>query len=100
MVQKISESTQGQSHIAQTIQIWIVEQVAAQLGVRASEIDPTVHFETYGLDSAQAMSIASKAEALMGSPISPILMMRYPTIASLSERLAEEFEADSEFMEI
>lgn len=100
MTQNISKSTQDQSQIAATIQTWMVEQVAAQLGVKPNQIDPTVHFETYGLDSAQAMSIASKAEALMGSPISPILLMHYPTIALLAERLAEEFAADSEFMEI
>jgi acyl carrier protein len=93
--------TTKQAETAASIQTWMIDQIAEQLGVQPDEIDPTVPMESYGLDSAQAMSIANKAESLIGNSVSPILFWHYPTIASLSDRLAEEFAAsDTEFLEI
>jgi acyl carrier protein len=86
---------------AEDIQAWLISQIAEQLGVEHEEIDITVPFDSYGLDSAQAMSIASKGEKLLGFQPAPVLLWHYPTIESLSERLAEEFaDSDSEIFEI
>ncbi|NJR52705.1 MAG: acyl carrier protein [Leptolyngbyaceae cyanobacterium CSU_1_3] len=101
MVQKISDDTVNQMQTADHIQSWMVAQIAEQIGVQPDEVDPTVTFESYGLDSAQAMSIASKTEALLGNTLSPVLLWHYPTIASLSQRLAEDLAASkADFFEI
>ena len=89
------------TYTAAEIQSWLVVQVSEQLGVKPDEIDIKESLDSYGLDSAQAMLIAGKAEKLLGCQISPVLVWHYPTIEVLSQRLAEESEdSDSEFFEI
>ncbi|NJO29094.1 MAG: NAD-dependent epimerase/dehydratase family protein [Richelia sp. SL_2_1] len=75
---------------AQNIQNWMVSQLAEQLTIEADEIDIQEPLDSYGLDSAQAMILASKAEKLLGFELPLNLLWLYPTIEALSERLAEE----------
>jgi acyl carrier protein len=88
----MNQPTLQQTPNAEQIQAWLVSQVAEQLKIKPEEIDPEVTFESYGLTSAQAMSIATKAEQILGFQPAPMLLWHYPTVKSLSERLAEEFE--------
>jgi acyl carrier protein len=97
----MNQPTLQQTPNAEQIQDWLISQVAEQLKIKPEEIDPDVTFESYGLTSAQAMSIATQGEQLLGFQPAPVLLWHYPTIKSLSERLAEEFEEiDSETFEI
>ncbi|WP_299487987.1 acyl carrier protein [Acaryochloris sp. IP29b_bin.137] len=83
------------------IQTWLTTQIAEQLGVSPSEIDIQEPLDSYDLSSAQATCILAKSESILGVEVSPLLLWHYPTIASLSQRLAEEFEAsDSEMFEL
>jgi acyl carrier protein len=101
MNHSVNNSNDRQSLSANTIQDWLIEQFAQQLGVETEEIDKRVPFDNYGLDSAQAMMIATEGEKLLGFLPAPTLFWHYPTIESLSERLAEEFTAsESEILEI
>ncbi|AUT03699.1 polyketide synthase [Nostoc sp. CENA543] len=88
--------TVKQSYSADEIQAWMVSHLAEVLGVDADEIDPSVNLESYGLDSAQAMTMVSQLEKLLGFQPSPLLLWHYPTIESLSQRLAEELEEGTE----
>lgn len=86
---------------AEAIQAWLISCVSEQLNVEASELDIREPLDSYGLNSAQAMSLISQGEKLLGFQISPMLLWHYPTIESLSQRLAEEVnESDSEIFEI
>lgn len=97
----VSDPAANQSYTAESIQAWIVSQLAVQLGVAPEEIDVQQPLDTYGLDSAQAMLLASKAEKLLGFKLSPLLLWHYPTIESLSQRIAEGPEvSESEFLEL
>jgi len=101
MSQPIPDSTAKQTYTAEEIQIWLVSQISEQLGVEPDDIDVRKPLDSYGLESAQAMILASKAEKLLGFQLSPILVWHYPTIESLSDRLAEEAEvSESEIFEI
>ncbi|MBC1219226.1 acyl carrier protein [Nostoc sp. UCD121] len=101
MSQSISETTKKQSYTAEEIQAWLVSHIAEQLGVEPKDIDVRQPLDSYGLESAQAMVLVSKAEKLFGFELSPILLWRYPTIETLSQRLAEESKASqSETFEI
>lgn len=83
------------------IQMWLVTELAAQIGVKPDDIDMREPFDSYGLNSAQALVIAGKLENLLGFKLSPVLLMYYPTIESLSQRLEEEAEtAQSETIEL
>jgi acyl carrier protein len=77
---------------AETIQQWFIQQMSEQLELEPDDIEASDTFESYGLDSAQAMLIASRAEKMLGFQLSPSLLFRYPTIVGLSRRLAEEVE--------
>ena len=75
---------------AQDIQSWMLSQLAEQLNIEADEIDIQEPLDTYGLDSAEAMILASKAEKLLGFELPLNLLWLYPNVEALSERLAEE----------
>ncbi len=101
MSQLTSNSNVPNLLTAETIQTWLVSQLAEQLGVESDEIDIRAPWDSYGLDSAQAMMLMSKAEKLLEFQVSPMLLWHYPTIESFSQRLAEEVkDLDSEFFEI
>jgi acyl transferase domain-containing protein len=86
---------------AEDIKAWLVRQIAKELGVKPEEIDTRAAFDSYGLDSMLAISIASAGQNFLGFEVSPLLLLHYPTIDSLSEHLAKEFEASgSEIFEI
>ncbi|MBE9044167.1 thioester reductase domain-containing protein [Pleurocapsales cyanobacterium LEGE 10410] len=80
---------------ADTIATWLTNNIAEQLEVEPNEIDRYEPIENYGLDSAQGMIVVSRAEKQFGLEISPMLLWHYPTIAALSERLAEEPAAET-----
>ncbi len=80
------------------IQAWFVVQIAEQLAVNPGEIDVRETFENYSLDSAQALAVAGRAEKFLGFQLSPTLLWHYPTIAALSERLAEEAASDDDLL--
>ena len=75
---------------AEEIATWLTNNLAEQLEVEPDEIDRCEPIENYGLDSAQAMIVVSRADKQFGLEISPMLLWHYPTIEALSERLAEE----------
>lgn len=95
-----SNST-AKSYSAEEIKAWLVSQISEQLGVDSSEIDVREPLDSYGLDSAQAMLLISKAEKLLQFELSPVLLWHYPTIEALAERLVEEFEeSETEVFEL
>ncbi|HHP7232253.1 MAG TPA: phosphopantetheine-binding protein [Xenococcaceae cyanobacterium] len=99
MTQRILNTTTEQAYSAEAIKNWLVSNLAEQLGIEPAEIDVQENIADYGLDSAQAMLMVSRAEKQFGFELSPRLLWYYPTIQSLSERLAEEL-AESETFEI
>ncbi|MBG1258280.1 type I polyketide synthase [Nostoc commune] len=83
------------------IQAWLVNQIAQELGVKPDEINIRLPFDSYGLDSVLAIAIASTGKQFLGLDMSPLLLVHYPTIESLSQHLAKEVEAsESETFEI
>ncbi|MEA5617306.1 thioester reductase domain-containing protein [Cronbergia sp. UHCC 0137] len=85
-----------QSFSAEDIQAFLVSNLAEVINTTPEEIDVEENLENYGLDSAQAMIIISKLEHLLGFKPAPVLLWHYPTIASLSARLAEESPSESQ----
>ncbi|MEM8810236.1 MAG: acyl carrier protein [Cyanobacteria bacterium P01_G01_bin.38] len=83
------------------IQDWLATQIAVQIGGEADDIDLRVPFHRYGLDSVQAMDIATLGQQQFGVQLSPLVMWNCPNVASLSEYLAEELaKSDVEMFEI
>ncbi|MBV8884388.1 MAG: acyltransferase domain-containing protein, partial [Chroococcidiopsidaceae cyanobacterium CP_BM_RX_35] len=86
---------------ADDIQAWLVGQIAKELGVKPDDIHVRVPFDSYGLDSVLAIGIASAGKQSLGLEMSPLLLIHYPTIESLSQYLAKQLEAsESELFEV
>lgn len=99
MNRPMSDAIAPSSLTVDTIQAWFVAQFAEQLQVDPDEIDVQASFDHFSLDSVKALLIANRAEKLLGFQLSPTLMWHYPTIATLSQRLAEDVVAERELLD-
>jgi len=84
------EISTGSPLTAEQIRHWLIEQLCEQLALTPDQIDVRTPLDSYGLDSAQALLLAARAERLLGFSIPPILLWHYPTIEALARRIAEE----------
>ncbi|MGK7884103.1 MAG: acyl carrier protein [Crocosphaera sp.] len=74
------------------IRTWLIKQVAQTLNIHSDEVDEGIPFERYGLESADIVAIMADLEDWLGCEIDdPTLMYEYPTIAELSEHLADNY---------
>jgi acyl carrier protein len=77
---------------AAEIQAWIVSYLAQLLEINPDELNTTIPFDQYGLDSAAAVGMTGDLEDWVGRKIDPTLLYDYPTIEALAQQLAEEFK--------
>ena len=91
-----SEPVEPKLQTAADIQDWLVERIAKEIGVGTENINIKEPFDNYGLDSVLALEIASAVKQKLGLDMSPLLLVHYPTIESLSQHLAKQLEAKSE----
>jgi acyl transferase domain-containing protein/acyl-CoA synthetase (AMP-forming)/AMP-acid ligase II/NADPH:quinone reductase-like Zn-dependent oxidoreductase/acyl carrier protein len=88
------EAPDGEGRGAGEIAAWIVSQLAQELGLSPTEIDTSLPFAHYGLDSVRTIRLTAALEAWLGRELSPMAAYEYPTIDLLSEQLAEDAPAD------
>lgn len=72
------------------IKEWIVNYLADLLEAEPEEIDVTVPFDRYGLDSSAAVGLTGELEDWLGEEVSPTLLYDYPTVESLVEYMSKE----------
>ncbi len=77
------------------IQQWIVSYVAQLLNISEQEIDVTVSFDRYGLDSLAAIGLSGKLASWLSYEFDPTVLYDYPTIETLTQYLAEELNLKS-----
>ncbi len=74
------------------IRTWLTAQVAQTLNINSDEVDETIPFERYGLESADIVGIMADLEDWLGCEIDdPTLMYEYPTIQEFSEYLVDNY---------
>ena len=85
---------------SEEIQDWIVSYLADLLEIEPEEVDVTIPFDRYGLDSSAAVGLTGELADWLGRSIEPTLLYDYPTVGSLVEYLATEVEqkADLELL--
>ena len=71
------------------IQAWIVSYLAELLEVDPDEINVSISFDRYGLDSSVAVGLTGDLENWMERKLDPTLLYDYPTIESLAQHLAD-----------
>lgn len=77
---------------AAEIQAWMASYLAELLEIDSDEIDVTIPFDQYGLDSSAAVGMTGDLEDWLGQKLDPTLLYDYPTIEALAWHLAEEFK--------
>ena len=72
------------------IQQWIVSYVSQLLNISEQEIDVTIPFDRYGLDSLAAIGLSGRLGSWLEYEIDPMVLYDYPTIEALTQYLAAE----------
>jgi acyl carrier protein len=75
-----------------SIQNWLVDNLARSLGVSSDQVDTRVSLERYGLDSARAIEITGDLSNWLGIGVNPELFYDYPTIEKATNHLVEELQ--------
>ncbi|MCI3275660.1 acyl carrier protein [Streptomyces cylindrosporus] len=75
---------------AEEARAWLVEKLAIRLGVGPEQIDVERYFDEFDLDSTEALILAGELEKWLGFELEATALWYHPTIAALSEHIAEE----------
>ena len=86
----VKENTNNEFRTPEKIQAWLVSYLAELLEIEKDEVEVTIPFDRYGLDSSAAVGLTSDLEDWLGYKLEPTLLYDYPTIEALTQHLAEE----------
>jgi acyl carrier protein len=85
---------------AEHIQDWLVTYLSTLLQVRPEEIDVTLSFEQFGLDSTTVVGMTGDLSTAVGIDLDPTLAYDFPTIEkfanAISTRAPEYFGVRAE----
>ncbi len=88
----IEENTGKELPTAAEIQAWMSSYLAQLLALEPDEVNATIPFDRYGLDSSVAVGLTGDLEDWLDRKLDPTLLYDYPTIEALAQHLAEEFK--------
>ncbi|HEY8981037.1 MAG TPA: aminotransferase class I/II-fold pyridoxal phosphate-dependent enzyme [Streptomyces sp.] len=74
---------------AEAVEAWLVEKVAARLGLPADAVDVTRPLASLGLDSQRTVSVLDELGSAMGRKVSLGVGFDHPTIRTVAVRLAQ-----------
>lgn len=84
------EDAHKEPSTAAEIQAWIVSYMAELLEIDPDEVNVTIPFDRYGLDSSVAIGLTGDLEDWMGRKLDPTLLYDYPNIEALAQHIVEE----------
>ncbi|KST62478.1 acyl carrier protein [Mastigocoleus testarum] len=87
-LQAANIDTSKQSPTVAQIEAWMISYLAELLEVEPDEVDPTLPFDSYGLDSSAAVGLTGDLEDWLGHKLDPTLLYDYPTVEALAKHLA------------
>ncbi len=70
------------------IESWLTSYLANLLNVPESEVEPTVPFESFGLDSAAAVAMTGDIARWLGSDLDPNVATQHRTVEALAAYLS------------
>jgi acyl carrier protein len=85
-----SKNTGDAARLMQRLQTWMVVRLAEELKLNPLEMDPTLPFASYGLDSIVAFALTGELADLLGRELPTTLFWDFPTIQALAFHLAEQ----------
>lgn len=75
------------------IQDWIASYLAELLEIEPDEVDVTIPFDRYGLDSSAAVGLTGDLEDWLGRELDPTLLYDYPTVEALVQHLTLQLQS-------
>ncbi|MCC5610269.1 acyl carrier protein [Nostoc sp. CHAB 5834] len=91
---KVSEinktDASNQIRTAADIQAWTISYLGELLEVDPEEVDITIPFDRYGLDSSAAIGLTGDLGDWLGYDVDPTLLYDYPTIEGLIKHLSAD----------
>lgn len=90
-VDRTAQLTSSQAEILN----WVTSYLANLLEVDPDEVDITVPFDRYGLDSLAAVGLTGDLSDWLGCEVEPTLLYDYPTVEGLVQYLSSEFNAQN-----
>jgi acyl carrier protein len=69
---------------------WLVINLSKVLDINVSDIDQSLQFEDYGLDSITAVGLVGELAQWLKQELDPSIIYDYPSIDFLSEYIVEE----------
>ncbi|MFZ0718964.1 SDR family NAD(P)-dependent oxidoreductase [Mycobacterium sp.] len=84
---------------ARELAAWLASQLSELLGLSQTEIDTSLPFAHYGLDSVHAVRLTATLAERVGQELSPTLPYEYPTIDALCAYLTEGTTAEQQVNE-
>jgi len=85
--------SQTQAPTKDSITQWLVQWIAKELGLPATEIETDKSLLNYSLSSVTAMMLVGDLEEWLGLTLPPTLVWDYPSIAAIADFLAEQVGA-------
>jgi acyl carrier protein len=70
------------------IESWLTSYLASLLNLPESEVEPTVPFESFGLDSAAAVAMTGDLARWLGWDLDPNVATQYRTVEALGAYLS------------
>ena len=77
---------------AAAITQWMVEWLATEMAVPATEIDINETFDHFGIDSVRVIGMTGELQEWLDQEVDPTLAYDFPTIASFAAELARARE--------
>src|SRR4029077_19690326 len=91
--ERIVTNREIDSRTAEVVQAWLVSKLSELLGIEPREMDVREPFASYGLGSAELVSLSGELGEWLGRQLPAELAYECPTIEALSRRLAESSDA-------
>ena len=85
----MSTSAQAPSPPRDTIEAWLIDWIAKELGMPPAEIETSKSLLDYSLSSVTAMMLVGDLEEWLGLTLPPTLVWDYPSIAAIADYLVE-----------
>ena len=88
-----ADPDRGSTPDATELAAWLAAQLAEMLDLSPTEIDTSLPFAHYGLDSVRAVRLAAALGERLGRELSPTVAYEHPTIDALCAHLTEDAAA-------
>lgn len=79
--------TGSMMHSVSDVRQWLAAYLAELLEIEEDEVDTSVPFDRYGLDSSAAVGMTGDLEDWLGCEIDPTVIYDYPTVDALASYL-------------